>query len=98
LTRQLEDVYGEAETWDATHRAIYEDCKVYASRMNAYEKKRKAEKKAEGTFTKKAKVANTATASTTATPTDDTDTIGMPDTPPAEEAVATESAEGNVAK
>jgi uncharacterized protein with PIN domain len=63
LASQAEQVYGKQETWDSTHRAIFDDCKVYAARLNAYEKKRKAEKKAEGTFTKKAKASPTATAS-----------------------------------
>jgi hypothetical protein len=64
---QLEEVHGKQETWDSTHRAIFEGCKVYAARLNAYEKKRKAEKKAEGTFTKKAKASTPTTASASAT-------------------------------
>ena len=63
LTSQLERVHGKQETWDSTYQDIYDDCKVHAVRLNAYEKKRKAEKKAEGTFTKKAKASPTATAS-----------------------------------
>ena len=94
LASQLEQVHGKQETWDSTHRAIFEDCKVQASRLNAYEKKRKAEKKAEGTFTKKAKASTPTTASASATSTATAitaDNTEMPNTPPAED-VSAESA------
>ena len=91
---QLEQVHGKQETWDSTYQALFEGCKVQASRLNAYEKKRKAEKKAEGTFTKKAKASPTATASASATSPATAitvDTQEMPNTPPAED-VSAESA------
>jgi hypothetical protein len=94
LASQIEQVHGKQETWDSTHRAIFEDCKVQATRMNAYEKKRKAEKKAEGTFTKKAKSSTPTTASASATSPATAitvDTQEMPNTPPAED-VSAESA------
>ena len=100
LTSQLERVYGKQETWEATYKVLYEDCMVLAARLNAYEKKRKAEKKAEGTFTKKAKASTTATASASATSTATAitvDTQEMPNTPPAED-VSAESAKAPVAK
>ena len=95
LASQIEQVHGKQETWDSTHRAIFEDCKVQATRMNAYEKKRKAEKKADGTFTKKAKASPTATASASATSPAlaiTVDTKEMPDSPPASDSVSAESA------
>jgi hypothetical protein len=94
LTSQLERVYGKQETWDALHKGIHENNMVYAASLNAYEKKRKAEKKADGTFTKKAKASPTATASASATSTATAitvDTQEMPNTPPAED-VSAESA------
>ena len=100
LASQLEQVHGKQETWDSTHRAIFEDCKVQAARLNAYEKKRKAEKKAEGTFTKKAKASPTATAPASATSPAlaiTVDNTEMPNTPPAED-VSAESAKAHVAK
>ena len=94
LTSQLEQVYGKQETWDAPTKPSTKTVRSQAARLNAYEKKRKAEKKADGTFTKKAKASPTATASASATSTATAitvDTQEMPNTPPAED-VSAESA------